>query len=243
MPSRSGLRPWPDRGIQPAGASLSLPSRTILLLLALASPAFGQTRVLDRAVAFIGGHVLTLSELEFEARVALLQRGGLQAASAPLDDATLRDTLAYTIGQRLEVADADKLQAYPLDEGEVDAALKAFRARFATLAEFDAFLAREEADVQQLAAVLARSLRSARVLDGKLRLKSQVSESEVRAFYDQHHGEMGDAPLEEVRASIRQKLTADRLRRLTQLELAQVRRNSDVRLIAPFARTARETAR
>jgi hypothetical protein len=160
----------------------------------------------------------------------------VRAAHAPLDEATLRDALDLAIGQRLEVSEADKLQAYPLDEGDLDAALAAFQAKFSSPAEFTQFLARYEAEPSQLAAVLGRSLRTAKILDGKLRLRAQVSEAEVRRAYDEQVNLLGAGRFEEFRSSLRQKLSADKLKKLAAAELIQARKGADVRLIAPFAR-------
>src|SRR5690242_354883 len=69
-------------------------------------------RVIDRVVAVIGNQVLTLSELEFETRVMLVQRGGVRAAEVSLDEQTLQGALELAINQRLLVAGADRLQAF-----------------------------------------------------------------------------------------------------------------------------------
>ena len=45
-------------------------------------------RVLDRVVALVDGRVLSWSQLDFEARVMLIDRGGVQAATGPLDAST-----------------------------------------------------------------------------------------------------------------------------------------------------------
>ncbi len=203
---------------------------------ALALVSEPPSRVVDRAVAWVDGRVITLSELELEARVALVQAGGVQAASAPLDDTALRHALDLAIGQRLEEREADKLQAYPLDEAEVEAALRAFRARFPAPRDYEQFLARHEADGPQLEAIFRRALRTAKVLDGKLRLKAQVSEVEVRRAYEREAAALGSARYEELRGPLRQKLVADRMKSLAAAELTQVRHGADVRLIAPFAR-------
>src|SRR5262245_34372054 len=191
--------------------------------------------VVERAVALVQGHVLTLSELEFEASVALIQRGGVQAAVTYLDDEALRSALELAIGERLEVESADKLQAFPIGEGEVNAALRAFRAKFASEAEFNAFLQRHQVDVQELAALLARKLRAEKILDSKIRLRARVSEAEVRRYYEQHRSELSGS-YEELRSKLREKLVRDRYAALAREELLQIRKGVDVRLIAPFAR-------
>src|SRR5689334_15684289 len=114
--------------------------------------------VVDRVVASIEGQVLTLSELDFEARIALVERGGLQAAFAPLDDEILAGALELSIDQRLQNLEAEKLQAFPLEAGELEATLAAFERKFDGPAGLDRFLESQEADRQQLAALFSRQL-------------------------------------------------------------------------------------
>ncbi len=209
-----------------------------LLAIGAATQAQPQAKdgvVIERVVALIDGRVLTLSELEFEARVALIQRGGVQAATAPLDDQALRGALELAIGERLETDAADKLQAFPPEEGEVDAAVRTFQAKFDTEAQFSGFLQRHQADVQELAAVLARRLRAEKILDSKIRLRARVSEAEVKRYYEEHQSELSGT-YEELRSKLREKLVRDRYAALASEELSQIRKGVDVRLVAPFAR-------
>ncbi len=209
---------------------------SVLLSGAVQSPREApEGRVIDRVVALVGGRVITLSELEFEARVALIERGGVDAAGAPLNDEALRSALDLAIGERLETEAADKLQAFRLDEGEVDAALREFKSKFRTNSDFSGFLARHEADEQQLSAVLARRLRAEKILDSKVSLRARVSDAEVRRFYDEHRSELGGS-YDEVRSRVREKLVRDRYAALAREELMQIRKGVDVRMIAPFAR-------
>jgi hypothetical protein len=203
-------------------------------------------KVIDRAVAVVEGAVITQTALEFEARVALIQASRSReqaqaAASAALDEQALRAALDLAIGTRLEASEADKLLAYPLEEGEVEAALEGIRSKLGSAQDLEQFLSRWEADVQALATVLTRSLRAAKILDSKLKLRAQISDAEVRRYYEQRAADLGT--FEEVRGAIRQKLVGERLAQLTVDELARIRKGADVRLIAPFARTAGGGAR
>lgn len=202
------------------------------------APVDAESRVVDRVVAVIEGQVLTLSELQFEARVALVQRGGVQALEAPLDEDTLRSALEWVINERVQVLNADRLQAFPAEPGEVAAKLEAFRARLGGEAALRRFLARHDVDQAGLEKLLARSLRAARILDSRIRLRAQVGETEVRRYYEQHAVELpGD--YESVRAAIRQKLVSERYGKLAEDELNQVRTSAQVRRVAPFARETR----
>ncbi|XXF80927.1 hypothetical protein P2318_14540 [Myxococcaceae bacterium GXIMD 01537] len=195
-------------------------------------------RVIDRVVAIIEGQVLTQSELEFEGRVALIQRGGYQAAEAALDEETLKGALELVITQRLQVLGAERLQAFPVERADVEARVAAFRASFPFEGAFRAFLARHDADLEQLTGVLERSLRAERILDGRIRLRAQVGEAEVRRYYEQHTADFPGG-YEAARAAVRKKLERERYSALAAAELAQVRATAQVRRVAPFAREAR----
>jgi hypothetical protein len=186
-------------------------------------------RVLDRAVASVEGRVITLTQLEFEARVILINAGGLEAAFAPLDQETLTKSLNTMLDQRLATLEADKLDAYSLEPGELERALASFRARFSSEARFRQFLERYEVELGDVAEVLKRSLRAQRALDARLRLKAQVSEVETRQYRAQHP-ELKDVAPE----LVRQRLYAQRFQALVREELAQARRQVDVRLLGPF---------
>lgn len=202
----------------------------LLVFLATAGVVLADGRLIDRSVALVDGQVLTLSELDFEARVLLIQAGGVEAAFAPLEQSLLRKALDSVIGQRLETAEADKLKAYPLEEGELERALASFTAALGGPPQFERFLKQYEADESMLTVVLARTLRTQRVLDGKLRLRAQVSEAEARRIQGER-ADLKGLPL----PAVRQKLFTERFTALTATELAAARKAGSVRLLGPFA--------
>ncbi|WP_246357119.1 hypothetical protein [Pyxidicoccus fallax] len=201
-------------------------------------PPEAEGRVVDRVVAVVEGQVLTLSELRFEARVALVQRGGVQALDVPLDEDTLRNALDFIINQRVQVLNADRLQAFPAEPAEVGARLATFQQRVGGEAALRRFLAAHAVSQEELEAVLARGLRAERILDSRIRLRAQVGETEVRRYYEQHASEYPQG-YESVRAAIREKLVRERYGTLAAEELAQVRASAQVRRVAPFTREAR----
>jgi len=196
-------------------------------------------RLLDRVVAVIENQVLTLSELEFETRVALVQRGGVRAAEAPLDEQTLKVALELAINQRLLVAGADRLKAFQAERSEVEARLRSFRERFESEPALLDFLARHDADLEQLTVVLERSVRAERILDSRIRLRAQVSEAEVKRFWEQNKATLG-GPYESVRDALKERLVRERYSDLAKEEFGRVRANARVRRVAPFAREARQ---
>ncbi|MDY7230686.1 hypothetical protein [Hyalangium rubrum] len=202
------------------------------------APRAAEGREIDRVVAIIEGQVLTRSELEFETRVAFIERGAVQAAVAPLDDETLRGALELVIGQRLQVLSADRLEAFAAEQAEVEERLGRFRERFESEEAFQAFLARSGADVGQLSEVLERSVRAERILDSRIRLRAQVTEAEAKHYFQQHADEYPQG-YEAVKGRLRDKLFQERYKALAAEELAQVRDSAQVRRVAPFAREAR----
>jgi hypothetical protein len=201
-----------------------------LIVFLLASQAFADARVIDRSVALVKGQVLTLSELDREARVLLIYAGGAEAATAELDLQALRAALDQIISDRLLSAEAEALGAYPLEENELETAVKRFKGRFQTQAAWQAFLDRHEADEAAVSVTLGRYLRAQHVLDGKLRLKAQVSEAEARKYVAEHKELEGESL-----AAVRQKLFADRFKTLAHAEVKQARKSAGVRLLGPFA--------
>lgn len=192
--------------------------------------------VIDRAVASIEGQVITLSQLEFEARVLLVNAGGTVAAFAPLDHAALTAGLNAIIDERLATLEADKLDAYPVPQEEVEKAIAEFRARFESEAAFRDFLTRNDADLSDVGRVLERSLRARRALEGKLRLRVQVTAEDVAAA-KAASPELRRAP----DALVKQRLVNERFQQLVKQDLAAARRDVDVRLLGPFSPKA-ETA-
>ena len=204
--------------------------QALILALCFQPVVFAAPRVVDRPAALINGEVLTLSELEFETRVLFIYAGGVEAATAPLDLADLKSALDSVIGQRLATAEADKLEAYPLEEGAIESAMRAFRARFRSDKDFDAFTERTETDASMIAAVLSRFLRTQRVFDGKFRLRAQPSETDLKRARAER------PELKEFsQAQLKQKLVSERYSQLVADELRVLRKAAQVRLLGPFA--------
>ncbi len=188
-------------------------------------------------VALVDGRVLSWSQLDFEARVMLIDRGGVDAATAPLEAATIQNALELAIAQRAATAEADKLNAYPVEPAEIDQRLRGFEARFPAPAAFQAFLKAHDADRAALAEVLARALRTEKFIEGRVRLRSQVPESEVLKAWEADHG---GQTWEEARGPLRDRMQRERAFVLAREALGQLRTSIPVRIIARPEELARE---
>lgn len=220
------------------------PALSLAALLLLAAPdaptpaAQPESRVLDRVVAIVEQQPLLLSELEFEARVALIQQGGTNAATAPLGEEDLAAALEWAIDQRLALAEADRLRVFLVDEAKVQEAIRAFQARFRSPREAEAFLLAQEATPAELAAVLRRDLRVSQFINSKVRLSARVTSEDLRRYYAAHAADFGGQPFESVRETIRALLTRDRYRALARKQLEELRARADVRTVAAFGHGA-----
>ncbi len=197
--------------------------------MAVVGGAVASAEVLDRVVAQVDGQVITLSDLRFEARVAMVERGGASLAETPLDEATLRSALELAIAQRAAGAEADRLGSFPLEASDVEARLQRFEARFANHAAFQRFLDASGADVSQLREVLGRALRAERALDARVRLRAQVSEADVRRAWE---AEGSPGSFEQARAALHEQLVRQRYEAAARDELAKLRAAAQVRIVA-----------
>ena len=90
-------------------------------------PARGQPALVEEVVAVVRGpgapkaRIVTLTRLEEEARIALVSRGAIGAAVAPLDRAALRAALVWLVDQTLLGDEAARLQVFEVEQADLDA--------------------------------------------------------------------------------------------------------------------------
>lgn len=136
-------------------------------------PARGQPALVEEVVAVVRGpgapkaRIVTLTRLEEEARIALVSRGAIGAAVAPLDRAALRAALVWLVDQTLLGDEAARLQVFEVEQADLDAEVQRFRERFARPADYRAFLDRFELSEEELARVLRRTLRVQRYVESR----------------------------------------------------------------------------
>ena len=184
--------------------------------------------IVDRTVASIDGQVITLSQLEFEARVLFIHAGKIASDRMPLDRGMLAAGLNAIINERLATLHVDRLKSNPVEMHEVEKAIAAFRARFASEAHFRAFLTQHEASLKDVSGVLFRSLRAQRALEEKLRVQVTQADIESRRAVEPKLKSVADA-------TIKQRLKQERFQQLVHQELERIQRDVDVRLHGPFS--------
>ena len=214
----------------------------VALLLAVLAPLAAEGaappeggKVVDEVVAVVAtrgreARVITLTKVAEEGRIALVSRGGTEAAFAPLDGVVLRASLDWYVDQLLLHEEAVRLQVFEIDRADAQAELARFRAAFRAPGSFKAFLFQIDATEEDLTAILRRTLRVRRYLESRLG-RLAPSAREVESFYAAHAAEYGGRPLSDVSEEIAARLSAARADRETKALLADLRSRADIRIL------------
>jgi hypothetical protein len=217
----------------------------VLVAVLLAPLAAGATdvpaggRVVDSVVAVVAtrgreARIVTLSKVVEEGRIALVSRGGIEAATAALDGAVLRASLDWYVDQLLLHEEAVRLQVFEVDREAALAELARFKAQFATPREFKAFLYEIDATEEELTSSLRRNLRVRRYLESRLG-RLRPTPREIEAWYQAHAADYAGQPLAEVTEEIGARLSAARADAETRALLADLRRRADIRILVDLS--------
>jgi hypothetical protein len=191
--------------------------------------------VVDEVVAVVAtrgreARIVTRTKVAEEGRIALVSRGGLEAASAPLDGMMLRASLDWYVDQLLLHEEAVRLQVFEVDRDAAVAELARFKAEFPAPGAFKAFLFAIDATEEDLTSILRRSLRVRRYLESRLG-RLRPTPREVEAWYQAHASEYGGRSLSDVSDEIAARLAASRADAETRALLADLRNRADIRIL------------
>ncbi len=205
--------------------------------LAAAPAAPARDTVVEQIVAVVRNpagappRVVTLTKLTEEARVALVSRGATAAATGPLDREALGAALEWLIDQMLVADEAARLRIDEVPRPDVLDELRRFRARFASAAQYDRFLAANELAEEELLVTLARMVRVQRYVESRVGRAGRVGEDEV----DRWLRERGATPAPgAARDAARAELVEERARVHVNELLAELRGRAQIRLLEPF---------
>ena len=192
-------------------------------------------KVVDEVVAVVGtrageARVITLSTVAEEGRIALVSRGGTEAAFAPLDGAVLRASLDWYVDQLLLHEEAVRLQVFEVEAAAVQGELARFKGEFRRPADYQAFLVAIDATEEDLGAILRRTVRVRRYLESRLG-RFRASPKEIEAWYRSHPEEVAGRPLEQVSDEIASRLATARADAETRALLAELRARADIRIL------------
>jgi hypothetical protein len=214
------LGPWQARSVDAAPKGKDAPSGG---------------HVADEVVAVVRtrageARVVTLTKVTEEGRIAIVARGGIEAAFVPLDGAVLRASLDWYVDQILLLDEAVRLQVFEVDRAAALAELARFKAEFRSPKDYKAFLFEIDVTEEDLVANLRRTLRVRRYLESRLG-RLRATPAEVEAWYAAHPAEVGGRPLAEVADEIGARLSASRADAETKALLADLRARADIRVL------------
>ena len=191
--------------------------------------------VVDVVVAVVAtrgreAHVITRSKVAEEGRIALVSRGGIEAATGALYGAVLRASLDWYVDQLLLHEEAVRLQVFEVDAAAVQTELARFRKEFRRPGDFQAFLLAIDATEEDLSVILRRTLRVRRYLESRLG-RMRASPKEIEAWYRANPEAVAGRSLDEVSDDIAARLATARADAETRALLAELRTRADIRIL------------
>ena len=227
----------------------------LLLVWALAQPGPDPLGIVDRVVARVDEAVITLSELEAETRLLLLDaRNPALALQAELTPSLLASVLRSMVRRTLLLAELRRLQLRAAPEEDVARVVRRFEARFERAADFAAFLhtigltdPEPELD-PHLAAPRAlvervrQEVEVNRFLDVRVRLNVVVGPAEVRACFEANRAHFGGQAFDAVAPQVRLRLQEQKEARALAEVVEQLEARARIRLEPPFDAAAPEEA-
>lgn len=208
-------------------------SSGVLIVAGLAAqpavPARAPERVaLEAVAAVVDRKVVTVTEVEAEARLAVLEKAGAAAAGEPLDGRLLRTMLDHVVTQELLAVEARRTLAVVIKEGVVESKVQALREGFATPEEAHAFFSRHAIDDELLRARARRDLMNQALLSEVLARAGQPTDDEVKRSLNDPRADAARIGVEKERLlrARRDQAFADLMMRL--------KRELDVRVVANF---------
>jgi hypothetical protein len=176
-------------------------------------PSEGAQRavLVDEVVAAINRHVVTRSEVLQEALlIAVEQRGASAEENEEPTGEFLGQVLELLINQRVLLDDAGQAGAPPVSDQEREQLLEGFKKRFMKPADYQAFRAAHALAEETIAESLVRHLRVERIKEVKLAALPEITDQEVRRYFEDNRSRFGGAGFEAVAEAIRLRLVTVR---------------------------------
>lgn|GEM_PF-2263312 len=186
----------------------------------------------DAVAASVGRQVVTLSEVDLEARIVLVRKAGETGLHASLDNRLRQKVLQFVVVQMLLAQEARRRGGISVDETDVDHGVAQLKDAFiAPDKSYPRLLAKAAATDEDIRAIVRRDLRVQAFLQQALPGLSDVDDTSVRAYLAAHpelqgptaDGQAREAVLKDVRERAFRKLVDD------------LRARIDVRLVEQYA--------
>jgi hypothetical protein len=139
---------------------------------------------LDSVAAVVERSVITVSEVQSEARLVLLEKAGVDSARGRVDEELAQAVLDNIVAQELLALEARRT-GVAVRESDIDKSIAATRALFANPDDARAFLVHYGIDEELLRARARRDLAAQALLE-RMFADVRVSDDEADAFLSEH---------------------------------------------------------
>jgi len=153
-------------------------TRGLTFAIILASAAAGEN--LDRIAVTVGSHVIPESEVILDLRVAAF----IDGTTPDLSGAQKRKAADRLVDQYLVLTDAAATRAPLPSPADAEPVLASIKARYASEAEYRAALEQADITEPQLKAHLLAGLQMLRYTDLRFRGEVQITEEDLREFFN-----------------------------------------------------------
>jgi peptidyl-prolyl cis-trans isomerase SurA len=177
--------------------------------------------VLDRILAVVNGEIIALSDAEgelvfFEGRA--------------VSDSAIQEEVQKLIDQKLFLAEAKRFDVGSPSESEVQEELQRIQRRFASPDLFEKALRENAMTLEDLKHKVTEHLIVDRFIDQRIRFFVIVLPEEVSRYYDEHHSDFQNKPLENVENEIEKFLTTQKAKEKLEDYLSKVRAKANIQI-------------
>jgi len=194
--------------------------------------------LVEALVATVNQTVITLGEVDAEARIILLRRGGQLGAERPIDDRLRAAVLQYLINQEVILGEARRLQVFQISDAEIAAEVEQLERRFERPEAYQQFLAEHGLSSSEVAEIVHRDLRVDRFLKSRVRMVARLDADLVRRQFEQHPREYAGRTLDEARPEIEEKLGRSTHEESIRKWLDELKARSKIRILRNFGDAA-----
>jgi hypothetical protein len=201
-------------------------SRTVIAIVLAGLAGSAGAEVIDRVLAVVGSHVVTLSDVRAAQTLGFVPAGTAADSTA--------DVLAYLVNRELMLGEVDRYSAPEPDRALLERRMAQIRARFSSPDQYEQALGRTAMTDGRLRALVAGNLRIETYLEQRFEAASQPTAGETERYYRDHPAEFTRGgrleAFEEVRSQAQQRLAAERRRALVAEWLDRLRRLGQVEM-------------
>jgi len=207
----------------PRSSSPTIPAFTILLLAAALAPA----AIVDRIAIAVGNHAIKDSDITRELRVvSFLNRDKLDLSPAARKAAAQR-----LIDQSLVRRDIELARVQEADPKQADQLLAQIRKLYPTEAAFQEAMRRYGVTLDEVRRALVWQLTVLRFTEQRFRPGANITDQQIRQYYEQHHTELHDIGIEKARQQILQTLLGERVNEEFYAWLDESRKQTPIRYL------------